>query len=193
MFVLFVGFFALVPPRQHLVFTDHSFHLRATKRNDSSSEIDRSVLGQLLHSAPMNDEEFDSPTAESPKLESPTPSCFLDHPPQLLILDVDGVLTSNHILLDGAGQEWKPFFIPDGVGIKMLRLVGVPTALISGRKSEVTHRRARELSIDWHKSGISDKGAATRELLQEGLGGKQRRGGNRFAAATEHGFIEGGT
>ena len=49
----------------------------------------------------------------------------------------------------------------------MLRLVGVPTALISGRKSEVTHRRARELSIDWHKSGISDKGTATRELLRE--------------------------
>ena len=38
---------------------------------------------------------------------------------------------------------------------------------LSGRRSEVTHRRARELGIDWHKSGISDKGSATQELLRE--------------------------
>ena len=102
-----------------------------------------------------------------PEHDSPIPSCFREDPPELLILDVDGVLTSNHILLDGQGQEWKPFFIPDGVGIKMLRLIGVPTALISGRKSEVTHRRAQELSIDWHKSGVSNKAEATQELLEE--------------------------
>lgn len=99
------------------------------------------------------------------------PPIFRGRHPEILILDVDGVLTPNLIYLDGEGQEWKPFFVPDGTGLRLIQVVGVKTALLSGRASRATHKRAEELAIDWYRSGIHDKGAATRELLEEsGIG-----------------------
>lgn len=95
------------------------------------------------------------------------PAPFRGTQPQLLILDVDGVLTANHIWLDGTGTEWKCFFVPDGTGLKLIQLAGVKTALLSGRKSEVVHRRAEEMGIDWHQSGIHDKETAVRQICDE--------------------------
>ncbi|MEE8142700.1 MAG: HAD hydrolase family protein [Planctomycetota bacterium] len=90
-----------------------------------------------------------------------------DAGPELLILDVDGVLTNNIILLDGDGGEWKPFYVPDGTGIHLLQIVGVKVALVSGRLSAVVHRRAKELGIDWHLSGVRDKSKAVRDILNQ--------------------------
>lgn len=96
---------------------------------------------------------------------SPMPDAFQGKHPRLLILDVDGVLTSNDVWIDGLGSEWKAFHVPDGTGIRLLQEVGVGLALISGRRSEVVHRRAEELGISHHLSGVHDKAQAVRELL----------------------------
>ena len=64
---------------------------------------------------------------EEPGRTPPPP--FVANPPDLLILDVDGVLTDNTIWLDGAGQEQKRFFVPDGTGVHLLRRAEVPVAL----------------------------------------------------------------
>ena len=98
---------------------------------------------------------------------SDTPPPFREHPPAILILDVDGVLTSNRILLDGEGREWKPFFIPDGAGIKWLQGAGVEVVLVSGRPSPVVARRASELGISHHLDGVHDKAPAVQALLRE--------------------------
>lgn len=95
------------------------------------------------------------------------PPAFRGRRPELLILDVDGVLTPNLIYLDGNGNEWKPFYVPDGVGLTMLREAGVRIAFLSGRPSEATHARAKSLRIDWHRTGVSEKGPATRALIDE--------------------------
>ena len=75
------------------------------------------------------------------------PPAFRGRHPELLILDVDGVLTPNLIYLDGNGNEWKPFYVPDGAGLSMLRQVGVRVAFLSGRPSQATHARAEALKI----------------------------------------------
>ena len=70
---------------------------------------------------------------------------------KLVAFDVDGVMTDGGIYLgDVAGRrlELKRFEIQDGLGIAMLRLVGVPVAIVTGRVSESVRLRARELAVD---------------------------------------------
>ena len=85
------------------------------------------------------------------------PPIFLEHPPELLVLDVDGVLTDNTIWLDANGAEQKRFFVPDGTGIRRIQRAGVPVALVSGRKSGVVDARAKELGIEHAYSGVIEK------------------------------------
>jgi len=66
---------------------------------------------------------------------------------KLLILDVDGVLTDGSIILDNKGNEFRAFHVRDGHGIKMLIMAGIPVAIITGRRSKVVERRAKELGI----------------------------------------------
>jgi 3-deoxy-D-manno-octulosonate 8-phosphate phosphatase (KDO 8-P phosphatase) len=69
---------------------------------------------------------------------------------RLLGLDVDGVLTDNGIYLgSGAGTaELKRFDVQDGLGLVLLRSAGLPVVWLSGRHSEATTLRARELQIE---------------------------------------------
>ena len=70
---------------------------------------------------------------------------------RLVIFDIDGVLTDAGIYVGATGSgdtvELKRFDIQDGVGIKMLMWAGLEVAVVSGRVSEATAIRARELGI----------------------------------------------
>ncbi|MFZ5757866.1 MAG: KdsC family phosphatase [Pseudomonadota bacterium] len=85
---------------------------------------------------------------------------------RLLALDCDGVLTDGRLYYGNDGEELKAFSILDGLGIKLLRASGVEVALITGRRSEIVKRRARELGIDGLLlQGREDKLVALQELL----------------------------
>jgi len=66
---------------------------------------------------------------------------------KLLILDVDGVMTDGHIVMDDSGREIKHFDVRDGHGIKLIQRYGIKVVLLTGRKSEVVKCRARDLEI----------------------------------------------
>ncbi len=66
---------------------------------------------------------------------------------QLLLLDVDGVMTDGGIIYDGSGLETKCFNVRDGHGIKMLQRYGIQVGIITGRTSKVVDIRAEELGI----------------------------------------------
>lgn len=84
---------------------------------------------------------------------------------ELLLLDVDGVLTDGSIVLDDQGVETKTFHVRDGSGIKLLQVAGVEVGLVTGRRSRVVEHRARELGITEVHQGVRDKLAVVRELL----------------------------
>jgi 3-deoxy-D-manno-octulosonate 8-phosphate phosphatase (KDO 8-P phosphatase) len=70
---------------------------------------------------------------------------------RVLGLDVDGVLTDNGIFVgpvDGQPVELKRFDIQDGLGHVLMRAAGIPVIWLSGRHSEATSVRARELRVD---------------------------------------------
>ena len=62
-----------------------------------------------------------------------------------LVLDVDGVLTDGRLYYGAKGESLKVFHVRDGHGIKAVAAAGVTVAIISGRKSPMVTRRAREL------------------------------------------------
>jgi 3-deoxy-D-manno-octulosonate 8-phosphate phosphatase (KDO 8-P phosphatase) len=89
---------------------------------------------------------------------------------ELLLLDVDGVLTDGRVVYTDAGHEIKSFHVRDGSGIKFWRRSGKRVALLSGRTSSAVTRRAAELGIDIVIQGVDEKGLALRRILtQTGL------------------------
>lgn len=86
---------------------------------------------------------------------------------KLFAMDVDGTMTDGAVYLDGSGGEFKRFDVRDGLGVARLIRSGVAAAIISGRRSAVTGRRAEELGIDIVLQGIGDKLAALEGLAAE--------------------------
>ena len=93
---------------------------------------------------------------------SPTPP-----PIRLFAMDVDGTLTDG-VLLCGEGEaDRKAFHARDGQGIKLLPRAGIVPAIISGRSSTATSRRAAELGIVHVHQAQGDKAARLRALCEE--------------------------
>jgi len=86
---------------------------------------------------------------------------------ELLILDVDGVMTDSKLYLDHAGNESKAFNARDGLGIKALQHCGIEVAVITGRVSKPVAQRAAELGIKHVYQGQERKLAAFLDLLEK--------------------------
>jgi 3-deoxy-D-manno-octulosonate 8-phosphate phosphatase (KDO 8-P phosphatase) len=86
---------------------------------------------------------------------------------KLIICDVDGVLTDGTIIKGADGVEFKRFSINDGAGVALARAVGLRIALISGRHSEATESRARELQIEDVYNGTLNKLIPYEELKRK--------------------------
>ncbi len=86
---------------------------------------------------------------------------------RIFISDVDGVLTDGKLYIGRAGLEQKSFHIKDGYGLRLLQQNGIQVVLLSGRHSEATATRARELGIEEVNQGIKDKLSFYERLLRE--------------------------
>ena len=85
---------------------------------------------------------------------------------KLLLLDVDGVLSDGRISFDNNGLETKSFNTKDGQGLKILRNSGVEVGIITGRRSAIVEKRAKELGIQLLVQGREDKYTAMSEILE---------------------------
>jgi 3-deoxy-D-manno-octulosonate 8-phosphate phosphatase (KDO 8-P phosphatase) len=85
---------------------------------------------------------------------------------ELLILDVDGVLTDGRLYFTGRGEALKVFHVRDGHGIKLLMAAGVAVAAFSGRRSAAVAARMRELQVPHVVQACSDKVAALHRLTE---------------------------
>ena len=85
----------------------------------------------------------------------------------VVIFDVDGVLTRGDIIYGADGSEWKAFNVQDGHGFKLAVQGGLRLAIITGRASAAGTRRATELHVEILLDGVGDKGSAIQEVLQK--------------------------
>ncbi len=75
----------------------------------------------------------------------------------LLVLDVDGVLTDGGIIYDSRGGDTRRFDVQDGQGVRYWLRAGHEAAILSGRGSKTIRRRAREIGIATVFEGAADK------------------------------------
>lgn len=84
---------------------------------------------------------------------------------ELLVLDVDGVLTDGQLVLFGDRSESKSFSTLDGHGIRLWQRAGLKVALLSGRHSAATQQRADQLEIPYVLQDCHFKRLALEALL----------------------------
>ncbi len=85
----------------------------------------------------------------------------------LLVLDVDGVLTDGRVTLTGEGDEIKSFHVRDGAGMKYWKRAGGKLAIITGRGSPAVTRRAKELDVDVVRMNVKIKLPVLEEILDD--------------------------
>jgi len=86
---------------------------------------------------------------------------------ELLVSDVDGVMTDGVIAIDDHGVESKHFHVRDGSGFVLWHRAGKQSAIISGRKAEAVNHRAKELGIGRVYQGVANKSRPFRSMLGE--------------------------
>jgi 3-deoxy-D-manno-octulosonate 8-phosphate phosphatase (KDO 8-P phosphatase) len=88
-------------------------------------------------------------------------------PIQMLVLDVDGVLTDCRVWLDASG-EWRRYFsLRDGLGMKSLQAKGYKIAIITASDAEDIRERAKKLAVDYFYEGSLDKFPAFLDLQKK--------------------------
>src|SRR5262245_34892757 len=85
---------------------------------------------------------------------------------EMLVLDVDGVLTDGRIVYTDAGEELKAFHVRDGSGLKLWAMSSRKAGIITGRRSAIVERRAKDLDIAKVIQGAADKKTALAEMLR---------------------------
>jgi 3-deoxy-D-manno-octulosonate 8-phosphate phosphatase (KDO 8-P phosphatase) len=95
-------------------------------------------------------------------------------PIELLIADVDGVMTDGAVVLDDRGVETKHFHVRDGLAFSLWHRAGKQAAILSGRTVAAVERRASELGISHVLQGHNEKIAPFRSLIDRlGLAERQ--------------------
>jgi 3-deoxy-D-manno-octulosonate 8-phosphate phosphatase (KDO 8-P phosphatase) len=86
---------------------------------------------------------------------------------KLVLTDSDGVLTDTGVYYGESGELMKRFSIRDGMGVELLRLQGIETAIITGELSGSVRSRARKLNLPHVYLGVKDKAAHLPVVLAE--------------------------
>ncbi len=84
----------------------------------------------------------------------------------LLVLDVDGVLTDGKVYYGNYGDELQAFSLQDGMGMVLWHQAGLQSVIVSGRRSGMVKRRAKEMRVAKVFQSAGDKEKIYLEILQ---------------------------
>ncbi len=89
---------------------------------------------------------------------------------KVILNDVDGIWTDGKLNFfvtpDGKIEEFKSFHALDGIAVMLLRLAGIKSGIITGRRHETTVSRARNLGMDFFYQGFLTKTQALEDILK---------------------------
>jgi 3-deoxy-D-manno-octulosonate 8-phosphate phosphatase (KDO 8-P phosphatase) len=86
---------------------------------------------------------------------------------ELILSDVDGVMTDGGIRILDDGLQIMKFHIRDGMGVRLWREAGKRFGIVTGRNLEAIRRRAADLWLDIVRLGVDDKLLAVDALAAE--------------------------
>ena len=85
---------------------------------------------------------------------------------RLVLLDVDGVLTSGDIIYSDSGEQIKIFDVKDGLGVRLLHESGIRVGIVTGRQGRALRHRCKNLGIDMVFDGVWQKGGVLDEIVE---------------------------
>lgn len=83
---------------------------------------------------------------------------------KMLVLDVDGVLTSGIVYYLNQTEKMRGFHLHDGLGIKLLQKHGIQVGVISAKKSDEIKKRLHDLGVEHIYLGHEEKLPAYEEI-----------------------------
>lgn len=88
---------------------------------------------------------------------------------RLIIFDFDGVMTDNRVIVSETGQESVIVNRADGLGINIIKKLGIPMLILSTEANSVVTVRARKLDLPLlqaveDKAHVLDKYCAERNI-----------------------------
>lgn len=90
---------------------------------------------------------------------------------KILVLDVDGTLTDGKLYIDNHlndfSNEWKAFNVRDGFAIVNWIKLGGEVAILTGKKSNIVEKRAKELGINHIIQASKNKSKDLKDLLDK--------------------------
>ena len=84
-----------------------------------------------------------------------------------ILMDLDGCLSTGHIIYTSSGEDIKMFHTHDGYGITRGKKLGLKFAVISGMNSKVNNFRVKKLNIDYIFEDVEDKLCPLEELKKK--------------------------
>ena len=88
--------------------------------------------------------------------------------PEYLLLDFDGVLTTNSVLVNSDGEEFVVCSRSDGIGLSRIKKLGIKPIVVSTESNLVVSKRCEKLKIPCYQS-IEDKLLFANELAAQSL------------------------
>lgn len=76
---------------------------------------------------------------------------------EVVLFDVDGVMTDGSIYIDLTGESFKKFNVKDGLAIELLRSHGIKTGVVSGKACAALTERCEKLGFDYIITGSKNK------------------------------------
>ena len=75
----------------------------------------------------------------------------------VLLTDVDGVLTDGGMYYSSKGDVMKKFHARDGMGVTLLRKKGIPTIIVTKEKTDMVRKWANKMKVVELFDGIENK------------------------------------
>lgn len=91
---------------------------------------------------------------------------LLSQPIELVLSDVDGVLTDGGMYYNDDGVETKRFSVYDGMAFKILQQQGLKVGIVTSEDRELNRWRAKKLGLDFDLHGIKDKRTAVEDICR---------------------------
>ncbi|MAV88645.1 MAG: HAD family hydrolase [Rhodospirillaceae bacterium] len=86
---------------------------------------------------------------------------------EILSLDTDGVLTDGGLYYTEEGTELRKFNVKDGMGIKMIRDLGIKVFVLTASETNSIISRGKKLGVDGVFIGCHDKLSQLKRLADQ--------------------------
>ncbi|MCY4524245.1 MAG: HAD hydrolase family protein, partial [Halobacteriovoraceae bacterium] len=85
---------------------------------------------------------------------------------KLMITDFDGVWTDASMFYSEAGFLFKKFNLKDGLGVQILKQMGIKVAVVTSENTKGVRKRMKQLQVDSIYQGVTDKAKIVKEIQE---------------------------